>query len=119
MAPAAAVNHTLDAADAAVPRAILLPVVQEEPPPGAPGASPAAYAAGTPKTSTTTTTAPIHHRLMPTILRRHADRRKPLASERTPPSERQDVQPVGDDERAGAAVVHRAGDPQPERVRAG
>src|SRR5438552_6174201 len=42
--PAAAVNHTLEAGPVAVPRAVLLPVVHEEPPPGAPGASPAACA---------------------------------------------------------------------------
>src|SRR5438309_10831211 len=42
--PAAAVNHTLEAGPVAVPRAVLLPVVHDEPPPGAPGASPAACA---------------------------------------------------------------------------
>src|SRR5664280_3277843 len=47
MTPLATVNHTGDAVPDAVPRAILSPVVHDEPPPGAPGASPDPWADAT------------------------------------------------------------------------
>src|SRR5450759_1074986 len=47
MTPFATVNHTGDAVPDAVPRAILSPVVHDEPPPGAPGASPDSWADAT------------------------------------------------------------------------